>query len=120
MQQMKNLGLGKFATEQDIKGNISRVMDRIECAPDGQVCLGQLLSVHDFGITNLLFGSNVTQQLDGSNQLEEAISDAIRSLGQVSLLTFFPQIARLLAHFKLLPFINRLKGNFLLVYTTIL
>lgn len=96
-------------------------MDRIESAPDGRVCLGQLLTVHDFGITNLLFGGNsATQQLKDSGQLGEAISSAIRSLGQVSLLTFFPQIARLLAHFKLLPFINRLKGNFLLVYTTIL
>ena len=119
MQQMRNLGYGKFAIEQQIKDNIGKVIDRIELATDNCVCGGQLFSVDNFGITSLLFGDSIDHTDASFDRLQEAISNAIRSLGQVSLLTFFPQVARQLAHFKLVPFINQLKANFVLVNTYI-
>lgn len=116
MHQMRNLGFGKLSIEQDIKANIGQVIDRIERVPHNRVSADQLLCVEHFSIGNLLFG-HCNDRTDGSYcRLQESIANAIRSLGQVSLLTFFPEIAKMLARFKLVPFINKLKANFVTVH----
>lgn len=120
MQQMRNLGFGKFAIEERIKRNIDSVIERIESAPDRCLYGEYLLAVEHFAITSLLFGEHPECTEASFLQLQDAITNAIKSLGQVSLLTFFPQLARQLARFKLVPFLNQLKANFVLVRTYIM
>ena len=115
MHQMRNLGFGKFSIEQHIKNNIGRVIDRIERAADSPLTARQLFAIEHFSIVNLLFGECNDRAKSSYSNLQESITNAIRSLGQVSLLTFFPKLARLVARLKIVPFVNRLKANFVAV-----
>lgn len=116
MHQMRNLGLGKCSMEHYILENVNNIVAMIESTQAVQrfVTVRQLFNVKTLSITNLLFGDRKDRENDHAfRRLQDSISSAIAGLGQVSVLTFFPRLARQLAAWSVVPSLRRLRNNFI-------